>query len=37
MGQAEWERQVKEMEKLVQEVEGDDDRSYGSDEAKKVQ
>lgn len=38
MGQAEWERQVQEMEKLVKEVEGEDDRSYGSETtAKKVQ
>jgi len=28
MGQAEWQRQVKEMENIVKEVEGDDDRSY---------
>ena len=31
MGQKEWERQVKEMEKLQREVEGDDDRSYESE------
>lgn len=38
MGQKEWERQVREMEKLQQEVEGDDDRSYGEETtAKKVQ
>ena len=32
MGAKEWERQVKEMEKLVKEVEGDDDRQYGTQE-----
>lgn len=37
MGQKEWERQVQEMEKLVKEVEGDDERSYeGQAIAKKV-
>ena len=36
MGQKEWERQTKEMEKIVREVEGDDDRSYG-DEAATIQ
>ena len=35
MGKAEWERQTKEMEKIVKEVEGDDDRSYG-DEARRI-
>lgn len=29
MGQKEWEKQVAEMEKVVKEVEGEDDRSYG--------
>lgn len=28
MGKREWERQVKEMEKVVKEVEGEDDRNY---------
>ncbi|KAK5696347.1 c-5 sterol desaturase [Elasticomyces elasticus] len=42
MSDAEWKRQAKEMEKLVVEVEGADDRSYGTEEgllgsAKKVQ
>ncbi|KUJ20111.1 uncharacterized protein LY89DRAFT_470878 [Mollisia scopiformis] len=32
MGQKEWERQVAEMEKMVKEVEGEDDRSYGPNE-----
>lgn len=36
MSKAEWERQTKEMEKLVQEVEGDDDRQYG-EETKRIQ
>ena len=36
MSKAEWERQSKEMEKVVKEVEGDDDRAYG-DEAKRIQ
>ncbi len=36
MGKQEWERQVKEMETVVREVEGDDDRSYG-DEARRIQ
>ncbi|KAG9599757.1 hypothetical protein KCU86_g19945, partial [Aureobasidium melanogenum] len=36
MGQAEWQRQVKEMEHIVKEVEGEDDRSY-EPETKKVQ
>lgn len=36
MGKKEWERQVAEMEKMVKEVEGDDDRHYGPPaEAKK--
>ncbi|KAL9625013.1 MAG: hypothetical protein Q9160_000742 [Pyrenula sp. 1 TL-2023] len=35
MGKAEWERQTKEMEKIVKEVEGDDDRNYG-DEVRRV-
>ena len=35
MGKAEWERQTKEMEKIVKEVEGDDDRSYG-DEVRRI-
>lgn len=33
MSQKEWERQVREMEKTVREVEGEDDRSYGPGEA----
>jgi len=37
MGQEEWTRQVKEMEVVQKEVEGEDDRSYGHDRAKKVQ
>lgn len=37
MGKKEWERQVKEMETLVKEVEGDDDRTYGGEAEKKVQ
>ena len=36
MSKAEWERQTKEMETVLQEVEGDDDRDYG-DEAKRLQ
>ncbi|KAI9881401.1 MAG: c-5 sterol desaturase [Pleopsidium flavum] len=36
MGKQEWERQVKEMETVVQQVEGDDDRSYG-DEVRRIQ
>lgn len=37
MGEKEWQRQVQEMEKLVKEVEGDDERSYESQTiAKKV-
>ena len=35
MGQKEWERQVAEMEKVVKQVEGEDDRSYGEDGAAK--
>ncbi|KAG9235296.1 hypothetical protein BJ875DRAFT_504128 [Amylocarpus encephaloides] len=31
MGQKEWERQVAEMEKLVKDVEGEDDREYGAE------
>ena len=31
MSKSEWERQVKEMEKLQKEVEGDDDRDYGAE------
>jgi lathosterol oxidase len=34
MGKAEWERQVREMEEKVKEVEGEDDRSYGEEEKK---
>ncbi|RDW89329.1 putative c-5 sterol desaturase protein [Coleophoma cylindrospora] len=37
MGKKEWERQVKEMEKVVLEVEGADDRTYGSGTSKKSQ
>jgi len=36
MGQDEWNRQSKEIERIVKEVEGEDDRSYGP-ETKKVQ
>ena len=35
MGQKEWERQCREMEQKVQEVEGDDDRSYESQAGEK--
>ena len=35
MGKEEWENQAKEMEKIVKEVEGDDDRSYG-DEVRRI-
>ncbi|CZS93840.1 probable C-5 sterol desaturase desaturase) [Rhynchosporium agropyri] len=35
MGQKEWERQCKEMEKQVKAIEGKDDRSYGSSETVK--
>jgi lathosterol oxidase len=31
MGKREWERQSKEMETIVKEVEGEDDRSYDED------
>jgi lathosterol oxidase len=31
MDKAEWQRQTKEMEKMVKEVEGEDDRSYGEE------
>jgi lathosterol oxidase len=34
MGKKEWERQVREMEKCVREVEGEDDRTYGAAEKK---
>jgi lathosterol oxidase len=38
MSKQEWERQTREMEKMVVEVEGKDDRSYAPDEeTKKVQ
>jgi Delta7-sterol 5-desaturase len=33
MGKAEWERQSKEAEKFLKEVEGEDDRSYGADDS----
>ena len=36
MSKAEWERQTKEMEKVLKDVEGDDDRDYG-DEARRLQ
>lgn len=36
MGKEEWERQSKEMERIVQEVEGDDERQY-DEESKKMQ
>jgi lathosterol oxidase len=39
-GKSEWEKQSKEMEKIVQEVEGEDDRGYlsgGLPKGKKVQ
>jgi Delta7-sterol 5-desaturase len=32
MSKEEWERQTKEMERMVVEVEGEDDRSYGPPE-----
>jgi len=35
MGKREWEKQAEEMEKIVTEVEGDDDRKYG-DEARRI-
>lgn len=34
MSKAEWERQSKEMETVVREVEGDDDRSYEGEASK---
>ena len=34
MGKKEWDRQTKEMEKIVKEVEGEDDRSYLPEEKK---
>lgn len=38
MAAAEWHRQAKEMERIQQEVEGEDDRQYTADtQAKKVQ
>ncbi|KAI9796820.1 MAG: c-5 sterol desaturase [Piccolia ochrophora] len=37
MGKKEWDRQVKEMENMVREVEGTDERSYGAETDKKVQ
>lgn len=36
MSKAEWERQTREMEKVLVEVEGDDDRDYG-EEARRLQ
>lgn len=36
MGQKEWERQVKEMERLVVEAEGEDDRVYDGEDEKKT-
>ena len=36
MGKEEWERQIKEMEIVVKEVEGEDDRDY-SNEARRLQ
>jgi lathosterol oxidase len=36
MSQSEWKKQIKEMEKLVAEVEGEDDRTYEAATAKKV-
>jgi lathosterol oxidase len=35
MGKKEWERQSKEMETIVKEVEGDDDRNY-EDESRRI-
>ena len=35
MSKAEWERQTKEMETVLKEVEGDDDRNY-EDESRRV-
>ena len=37
MGKQEWQRQVKEMETVVQQVEGDDDRSYDEEEVRRIQ
>lgn len=37
MNHSEWNRQAKEMEKIQKEVEGEDDRTYGPPETKKVQ
>jgi lathosterol oxidase len=38
MGQKEWSKQVKEMEAVVKEVEGEDDRTYGhQNDVKKMQ
>jgi len=36
MGKKEWERQVREMEKIVKEVEGSDSRSYGHEDELKM-
>ena len=36
MSKAEWERQTREMEKVLVEVEGDDDRDYG-EESRRLQ
>jgi lathosterol oxidase len=36
MGKEEWARQVEEMEKIVEDVEGKDDRSYAPDEKKNI-
>ena len=36
MDQKEWEKQVTEMEKVVKEVEGDDNRTYGHEEELKL-
>lgn len=33
MAQSEWEKQSKEMERIVKEVEGEDDRTYDPDPA----
>jgi lathosterol oxidase len=35
MSKAQWDKQVNEMERIVKEVEGDDDREYGPSETKK--
>lgn len=37
MGKAEWERQTKEMERLVREVEGEDERCYDGDDRERLQ